>query len=188
MGTTDPALNQKKGLSGSTTLTGTVLRLVLLALIDGLAIWFIYRLIINTDSLVLPIVAGLITLFANIVILRNELFPIRWMLLGLILMAVFAVYPILFTVNVSLTNFGFGHLLTKDQAIEQLEKAKYLPEGAGAYSWTAFVSDDDEFTLWLQADDGSSLLAKPGTALVAVQPGEEGVGDLDAEGTSYFMQ
>ncbi len=187
MGTTDPALNQKKGLSGSTTLTGTVLRLVLLALIDGLAIWFIIRLI-TTNSLVLAIAAGLITLFANIVILRNELFPIRWMLLGLILMAVFAVYPILFTVNVSLTNFGFGHLLTKDQAIEQLEKAKYLPEGAGAYSWTAFVSDDDEFTLWLQSDDGSSLLAKPGTALIAVQPGEEGVGDLDGEGIPIAIE
>jgi ABC-type sugar transport system permease subunit len=91
-------------------------------------------------------------------------------------------YPILYTVNVSLTNFGFGHLFTKDQAIDQLENIKYLPEGAGAFTWTAYVSEEGEFVLWLQGADGSSLLARPDEALATVQPGQEGVGELDGDG------
>ena len=181
MGTVDPALKQKKGLTGSTTVSSLVIRLVLLALIDGLAIYLVVQLLGN-DSLWLAITLGVIALFANIVILRNDMFPIRWMLLGLALMTLFAVYPILFTVRISLTNYGFGHLVTKDQAISQLEKVKYLPEGAGAYTWTAYVSEDGDFALWLQSDDGSVFLAKKDTALVAAQPGEEGVGDLDGDG------
>ncbi len=181
MGTTQPALNQKRGATGSTTLTGLVARLVLLALIDGFTIWFVIQQIAN-DALVLAVAVGAIALFANVVVLRDQLFPIRWMLMGLALMAMFSVYPILFTANISLTNFGFGHLQTKEQAIEQYEKVKYLPEGAGSYSFTAYISDDGQFALWLQGGDGEALLALPGTAIVAVQPGEQGVGELDGDG------
>jgi ABC-type sugar transport system permease subunit len=181
MGIAQPALNQERGDTGSTSVAGLVVRLILLALIDGFTIWFILQQLDN-EAPVLAIAVGLITLFANVVILRNQLFPIRWMLLGLALMAMFSVYPILFTANISLTNFGSGHLQTKEQAIEQYEKVKYLPEGAGAYQFTAFVSDDGQYVLWLQGEDGEAILAKPGEALVAVQPGEEGVGELDADG------
>jgi len=94
----------------------------------------------------------------------------------------FSVYPILFTGNVSLTNFGFGHLLTKEQSIEQIENVKYLPEGGGEFTWTAYVGDDGEFALWIQDQDGGGFLALPDKAIVAVSPGEEGVGELDEEG------
>jgi ABC-type sugar transport system permease subunit len=181
MGAAQPALNQKRGATGSTSVTGLLVRLVLLALIDGFAIWFIFQQIANNTP-VLAIAIGLITLFANVVVMRDQLFPIRWMLLGLALMAMFSVYPILFTANISLTNFGFGHLQTKEQAIEQFEKVKYLPEGAGSYSFTAYVSDDGQYALWLQGEDGEALLALPGKPIVAVQPGEEGVGELDGDG------
>jgi ABC-type sugar transport system permease subunit len=72
--------------------------------------------------------------------------------------------------------------VTKVQAIEQIEKVKYLPEGAGEYTWTAYRSDDGKFALWLQGPDEIALLALPNQELVAVNPGEMGVGDLDEEG------
>jgi ABC-type sugar transport system permease subunit len=174
-------VDQKGSPSGSTSVFGLIIRLVLLGLIDVFAIWFMVNLI-GDSSIVLAIVTGLITLFANVVILRNEFFPIRWMLLGLILLAMFAVYPIIFTAFVSLTNFGFGHLLSKEQAIEQIEKIKYLPEGAGEYSWTAYISDDGKFLLWLQDADGAGLLADPEEGVLIVNPGEKGIGELDEEG------
>jgi ABC-type sugar transport system permease subunit len=88
----------------------------------------------------------------------------------------------LFTANVSLTNYGFGHLVTKEQAIEQIEKVKYLPEGAGEYTWTAYRSEDGQFAVWLQGPDGVALLALPNQELVVANPGEFGVGELDADG------
>ncbi|HUS94434.1 MAG TPA: ABC transporter permease subunit [Patescibacteria group bacterium] len=172
---------------GTSSVVGLLVRLVLLALIDVFAVWFIINLV-SFNNYVLAAVVGLLTIISNIVIFRNEFFPIRWMLVGLILMALFAVYPILFTVNVSFTNFGFGHLLTKEQAIEQLENIKYLPEGAGAYSWTAYVSEDGEFALWLQDENGRGLLALPGVGAIEVSSGEEGVGEFDDAGIPLTVE
>jgi ABC-type sugar transport system permease subunit len=181
MDTAGPVPGDKKNSRGTTTASGLIIRLVLLALIDAFAIWFILNLL-ATDSFVLAVAVGIVTLFVNVVVLRNEAFPIRWMLVGLVLMAMFAIYPIIFTVFVSFTNFGFGHLLTKDQAIEQITNVKYLPEGAGAYSWTAYISDDGKFVVWLQTDEGQGFLALPNQGIMVVQPGEEGVGEFDEDG------
>ena len=112
---------------GSGSLLGIVVRLILLAAIDAFAIWFILNLI-SDGVVVLAVAIGLLTFFVNVVVLRDDAYPIRWMLIGLVLMGMFAIYPILFTVFVAFTNFGDGHLFTKQQAIEQLEKTRYLPE------------------------------------------------------------
>lgn len=171
----------KRGPLGSSSILGIVVRLTLLGLIDAFAIWFILNLVLD-GVLVLAIAAALITIFINVVIMRNEAFPIRWMLMGLVLMAIFAIYPILFTVFVAFTNFGDGHLLTEEQAVEQIEKVKYLPEGGISFTWTAFRSEDGQFVLWLINEEGEGFLAIPGEEIVSVNPGEEGVGELDANG------
>ena len=110
------------------------------------------------------------------------------MLVGLVLMALFAIYPILYNVYVSTTNYGFGHLLTKEQAIQRFEDTLYLPKEGGAYTWTAYISDASSFAVWLQTSDGQGLLAFPGREILAVGPGEEGVGELDADGIPLTIE
>lgn len=173
--------------SKTTTVSRILGRLLVLFAIDAFASWLIVNLWIN-DSVILAIAAIIITVFVNVVIWRSELYPLRWMILGLVLMAMFAIYPILYNVYVSTTNYGFGHLLTKDQAIEHFENIKYLPEEGGAYTWTAYVSEGGEFAVWLQKDDGTSFLALPNQELLAVQPGEEGVGELDELGIPLTIE
>jgi ABC-type sugar transport system permease subunit len=160
---------------------GLLIRLAILAAIDAFAIWFILNLI-GDGIVILAIAVGLLTLFANVVILRNDAVPIRWMLVGLVLMAMFSIYPILFTFFVAFTNFGDGHLLTKELAIEQLEKARYLPEGGSAFTWTAFTTEEGDFALWLQSEDGQGFLALPDQPVQSVGPGEAGLGELDGDG------
>jgi len=172
---------------GAGSVLGMVVRLVLLAAIDAFAIWFILNLIAD-GVVVLAVAVGLLTFFINVVVLRSDAYPIRWMLIGLVLMAMFAIYPILFTVFIAFTNFGDGHLFTKHQAIEQLEKAKYLPEGGSAYTWTSFRSETGEFVLWLQGEDGSQLLAFPDQPIVDGVPGESGVGQLDGDGVPETIE
>ena len=180
-GSAEARKNSRRFSLGEGSLLGIVIRLVLLAAIDAFAIWFILNLIAD-GVVVLAIAVGVVTFFINVVVLRNDAYPIRWMLVGLVFMAMFAIYPILFTVFVAFTNFGDGHLFTKVQAIEQIEKARYLPEGGSAYTWTAFRSDEGEFVLWLQGDDGEQLLAFPDQEIIVGVPGEDGVGSLDEEG------
>ncbi|MCB9154680.1 MAG: ABC transporter permease subunit [Caldilineae bacterium] len=158
-----------------------LLRFVLLIVGDIVLIWILARMV----SLgYLPLAAALLAIgiFVNVVMVRREAYPIRWMVVGLVLMALFTIYPIFFTVWVSFTNYGEGHLITQEQAIQQILKAKYLPESGRAFTWTAFKSDDGTYALWLQDTDGNAYLARPGEPLSQPQPGEAGIGPLDDKG------
>ena len=67
-------------------------------------------------------------------------------------MVIMVLYPILFTVYVSFTNYGTGHLVTKQLAIEQIESQTYLPADATIYNWTAYKNPDGR----IHAVDGQS--------------------------------
>lgn len=164
-----------------------LVRFGLLILLDAAVIWFLTRLV-NLGYY--PLAGGLtlILLIVNYVLLRQEAYPLRWMIVGLVLMSLFVIYPILFTVWVAFTNYGEGHLITKEQAIDQILNQKYLPETGRAYSWTAFKSPDGDYALWLQDADGNGYLAKPGEPLSQPQPGEAGLGELDSRGIPASLE
>lgn len=171
----------------SSSLTMILLRLVLLAAIDVLGIWLIFGFI-ESNAYFLVGAFALVLILVNFVILNNDAYPLRWMLIGLVLMVLIAIYPIIFTVWVAFTNFGDGHLLTREKAIEQILTQRYLPEGAGAYSWTLFQSDDGEFALWLQNETTPGLLAYPGEPVIAADPGTNGVGEFDEDGIPLTLE
>lgn len=145
-----------------------LMRIILLLFADGLY----------------PLASALsaIAVFLAIVYLRRQFTPVRWFGIGIALALLFTLYPILFTFYLSVTNMSSGHLMTKQQAITRLEEQTYLVEGEQTYEWTAFVTPDGEYALWLLPDEGPGLLARPGEPLEPVAPGENGIGELDDEG------
>jgi ABC-type sugar transport system permease subunit len=158
-----------------------LVRLVLLITVDAAVVWFLNELIALGY---LPLAAAIliIALFVNVVLMRRRAYPVRWMVVGLVLMAMFTIYPIFFTIWVSFTNYGEGHLITQEQAIDQILKEKYLPETGMAYSWTAFKSPEGDYALWLVDSEGNGYLATPGEPLTQPQPGQAGIGGLDDKG------
>jgi ABC-type sugar transport system permease subunit len=158
-----------------------IFRLALLLLIDVAAIWFVGRL---WEFGHYPLSAAIITLvlIVNIVLIGPKMYPIRWMLIGLVFMGLFTIYPILFTVWVSTTNYGDGHLITKQQAIDQILDQKYLPVTGKAFGWTAYKSEAGEYVLWLIDADGRGFLAQVGRPLSQPKTGENGVGEFDNNG------
>lgn len=156
-------------------------RLAILIAADSAALWFINRLL-SFGYYPLSAALAIILIFVNFVLLRREAYPIRWMVLGLSFMALFTIYPILFTVWVSFTNYGEGHLVTKEQAMDQILSRKYLPETGKAYSWTAFRSPEGDYALWLEDAEGNTYLALEGESLAQPSPGEMGLGELDDRG------
>ena len=173
-------LAQETGGGTSATLTRVLWRIVLLLAIDGFVFWFATRAF-GEGFLSLGLAVVLVAALINYIILAKDMYPLRWMLLGLVFMAMFSIYPIVLTVFVAFTNYGDGHLLTKPQSIEQITKERYVPEGGSAYSWTGYVSDSGKYVLWLQNEAGESFLAIPGEPLI---PGDvaEGVSGLDDNG------
>ena len=172
---------KNKSSASSASVTSILLRLILLMAIDAFGIWLILNLYTN-EAIILAVAFTLVVGAANIIILRHDAYPLRWMLIGLVLMAMFSIYPNLFTIFIAFTNFGDGHLLDKNQAIEQIVKARYLPEGGNAYDWTAFKSDEDAYALWLLDDEGVGYLALPNEPLQQHQTGEAGIGEFDDDG------
>ncbi len=180
--------DEKPRQSDSTSTTSSLLlRLMFLFILDGLAVWFSLVAMANGHYLLVA-AATILTFVVNVVFLRSDLYPLRWMALGLVLMTMFAIYPIVFTVFIAFTNFGDGHLLTKEQAIVQLEKVRYLPETGTAFTWTAFKTSDGDYLLWLRDREGNNYVAKPGEAVRLVEPGEVGIGELDDKGIPQTIE
>ena len=160
---------------------GLILRLTILLIVDGFLFWFGYKQALLGNYTLVTIIA-VVGMFLSAVFLFNRAYPLRWMAPGLALMIMFSVYPNVLTIYVGFTNYGDGHLLTKDQAIAQIEKTLYLPEGGISYTWTAFKSEKGDYAIWLQDEDGTSYLAIEGQPITEGQPGKNGVGKLDKNG------
>jgi arabinogalactan oligomer / maltooligosaccharide transport system permease protein len=156
-------------------------RILLLLVIDAAVGWLIYKLVALGY---LPFSAALliIAIVINIVLLLKKAYPLRWMIVGLVLMGLFTIYPIFFTIWVSSTNYGEGHLVTKEQAISHILKIKYLPKTGMSYGWTAFKSPQGDYVLWLIDPQGKGYLAEVGKPLTQPTPGRAGVGSLESKG------
>lgn len=164
-----------------------IFRLLGLLAFDVFIIWMIsnaLRLGFNSLAAVLIVVA----LMVNTIFLVPKLWPMRWMALGLSFLITFVIYPMIFTFYVSSTNYGDAHLITKEQALEQILKRSYLPEEGRAYSWTAFKSDEGEYALWLVDGNGAGYMAVPGEEISQPQPGTDGIGELDASGIPVSIE
>jgi ABC-type sugar transport system permease subunit len=160
----------------------------LVALILIPAIWLVTTL--WADGLYpLASAASAITIFLVLVYLRPHFTPWRWLAVGIALSLMFSLYPLLYTVYLSVTNMGSGHLMSKQQAIDRLENQLYLPEGGQSFSWTAYqVEGGATYALWLQSEDGAGYLAYPGEPIEAGVPGEGGVGELDEDGIPLTLE
>lgn len=181
------SLNPQSGDPSLKSILPKLMRFALLIAVDAAVLWFLYRLF-AFGYYPFAVAVLVITLFVNFVILRQQAYPLRWMIIGLVLMALFTIYPIIFTMWVSTTNYGEGHLVTKELSVIQLEKQSYLPEEGKAYSWTAFKSSDGDYLLWLIDAEGTGFLAAPGEVLSQPQPGEMGVGELDDKGVPTTIE
>jgi ABC-type sugar transport system permease subunit len=177
----------KTGVFSSKSVLPRLGRFTLLIASDIGIFWFLNKLI-SLGYYPFAAAIFIIAVFINVVLIRQEAYPIRWMVIGLIFMALFTIYPIIFTIWVSFTNYGEGHLVTKEQAIDQILKEKYLPETGASYSWTAFKSPEGDYELWLKDAEGNGYLAIPGEPLTQPQTGEMGIGEFDDKGIPVTIE
>jgi ABC-type sugar transport system permease subunit len=163
----------------SVTTGGTILRLLGLIIFTAFSLFFIY-LLLSDGYWPLAALIGVITILINYIFLRPSAYPMRWMSPGLAFMLLISVYPILFTIYISFTNYGTGHLLPKVQAIEVLEARTFLPEESGTLNYTVFRNDETgEYALWLVGPEGNAFFATVGEEFTAE---ELGAGALNEDG------
>jgi ABC-type sugar transport system permease subunit len=152
-------------------------RIVALAVIDGFAITLIYALI-GGGLLLGAVVLAAVTLLINIFFLTNRFYPLRWISPGLLLVVLMVVYPLMYTVYVAFTNYGQGHILSKEQVVQRLEAQTYAQDDA--FTWVAYRSEAGNFLLWLTDVDGNQFVGDASSGVVApVDPADPRFGPPD---------
>lgn len=76
-------------------------------------------------------------------------------------MILLVVYPIIYTVYVSVTNYGTGNILSKEQVIAQLQERRIHDGDAGSYSYTAYRDDQGQLWFLFTGPQGSCSWATP---------------------------
>ncbi|MCC7207448.1 MAG: ABC transporter permease subunit [Anaerolineae bacterium] len=159
-----------------------LLRLLGLGLLDVFALWFLSQLWYDAAWELFAVIA-VITLAINVIFLRENLYPIRWLTPGLALMMLLVIYPILFAVYISFTNYSGVNLLTERQAIEVLEKERFISGETGAYAWTAYEAPEGgAYLLWLVGPDGQPQVAGTNSPLRPATPAEAAEAQSSADG------
>jgi arabinogalactan oligomer/maltooligosaccharide transport system permease protein len=119
-----------RALSSSFSSWGFWLKIGIIALIDALIVFTVPILIANESYLLLAMFIGAGLLF-NWAYLSPRAQALPWLAPGLIFMAIFVVFPVIYTGYVSLTNWQTGNVLAKQQVIEQFESQVIRAEGEG---------------------------------------------------------
>lgn len=173
------------------TFVATPTRWLLVGIFDAALLWLIAQLAADGNY---PLVA-ILTAFGLVITFSFSLDRwrhYRWIGLSLALTVLFVLYPILYTFYLSTTNAGYGHILTKQEAIEFLERQQYVPATGQTYEWTAYRPFDatgvEGLILWLQAEDGTTHLTKIGAATAPATAGEDDIGPLDDDGIPQTIQ
>ncbi|MEU7949600.1 ABC transporter permease subunit [Micromonospora chalcea] len=124
------------------TATGLVVKVVLLGLVAGIAIWAAFPLIEAEHWIGLGILvattAGLFYLY-----LSRQHIPAKYLVPGTLFLIAFQVFPVLYTASTAFTNFGDGHRGSKDDAIVavQTSSVKQVP-GSTEYNLTIATKGD----------------------------------------------
>jgi maltose/maltodextrin transport system permease protein/arabinogalactan oligomer/maltooligosaccharide transport system permease protein len=136
-----------------------LVKIVLLCLLDAAAIWALIALgVRGSYALMGFLLTG--TLLLNLVALSRRSYPLRYLLPGLFFLVGMVVYPIAYTVYISTTNTQTGHILTKEQVLDQLEGRTYQPPEGLRFASELFQGEDGTLRVLLSGTDGTPLLSE----------------------------
>jgi len=155
--------------------SGTIVKIALLGLVNAVVIAALPAAFAKPDY---PIAIASITalLVIDIVYLSRQRWtiPFKYLLPGTLFLLVFALYPIIYLIFISTTNYGTGNNLTKDQVIEQIESNSVVAsDDANRYDLQILARDDPNGDIaFLLTDADGNVFFGAEDDFVAVAPGE----------------
>lgn len=167
---------------------GLILKIIFLGLFDVIAIYLTVALG-RQISVPFGIAMGAYVLIVNIVFLRKELFPWRWIVPAFGGMLLLILYPVGYSLAVAFTNYGDGHLLSKEQVINQRLAETYAAPDAPTYRVYIYRSDaDNAFRFWFIDQSDNTFVYYPEEGdLRPVAPDDTSVGPRDENGVPLTL-
>ncbi|MBC9823905.1 ABC transporter permease subunit [Terrabacter sp. MAHUQ-38] len=82
-------------------------------------LWIATRLAAAGNTMAV-VIAGLVGMGILAVYATRRAVPLKYLVPGLLFMTLFQVWPVLYTANLSLTNYGDGHLYSKEDSVKDI--------------------------------------------------------------------
>lgn len=137
---------------------GFLLKLLFLAVLNAVAIWATVPLI---EAKAWPALAFLVvaTVGIDYVYLSSRTLPLKYLVPGTFFMLIFQVYPVFYSANIALTNYGTGHVLTQEQALEQIAGVPAAAMAGERFEMRVMANDDGagDVGLFLTNEDGEQF-------------------------------
>lgn len=162
------------------SLKGTILKIVLLGLVDAFAVYVLMMLFLSQSWAALG-VSALVVVAINWIYLRKGGLPAKYLAPGVLFLLVFQVLVVVFSGYIAFTNYGDGHNSTKDDAISaiQLTAQKRVPDSP-AYKASVLTKGSD-FYLLLTDPSGKAQIGSTGQALAdATAAGKDSTGKANS--------
>ncbi len=157
-----------------------MLKIFILGLLNAMAFWAALVLLKDQQyGMLTALVIGILAI--DYIYLFNHVYSWRFLLPGTIFLVLMVIYPIVFTIYVSFTNYGTGHLLSKTMAIEQYTNRYMLRKDLPVYSAEIFKDESDNFAFLLTDSAGRQLVAVDGKAVSLEEASLQPI-DVDVDG------
>ncbi|MBP2437034.1 ABC transporter permease subunit [Microbacterium amylolyticum] len=138
-------------------LKSLILKIALIAIVDAIAVYAVFVLISFEEWGVVAVVVA-VAAVVNWIYFSRRALPAKYLAPGVIFLALFQVFVLLYTGYIGFTNYGTGHNGNKDQAVSSLlaSSLERVPESP-AYPVT-IVESDGEIGLLITDPDGIAFL------------------------------
>jgi arabinogalactan oligomer / maltooligosaccharide transport system permease protein len=138
---------------------GQVLKMVFLALSNALAVWAAYVLVDQSRWVSLAILVA-VTAAIDLIYLapRRGTLPLKFLVPGTVFLLAFQIVPIVYTIEVALSNYSTGHIISKADAIQQIKiNSLQQPENGKQYEAAPARDKDGKLVLILRDDTSGAL-------------------------------
>ncbi|MBO8161432.1 MAG: DUF4896 domain-containing protein [Thermosipho sp. (in: Bacteria)] len=165
---------------------------ILLALFNAFSVWgalFLFQKGFYELSVTFFVLIVLIDYF----IFNRKSYPFRYMIPAMILLFILVLYPIIFTIKTAFTNYGTGHIMTRQEVVDRLltdPVYTYVPKDAKEYKYEVFVRFDgieptEDFKLLVITQNGEEYVMGD-IKSVRMQAGQMLLGEADLEDVSTY--
>ena len=142
-----------------------VAKIVIVGLVDAIAVYALFVLVTQQQWLIAAVVAVVAALVNWIYFSRKKL-PAKYLTPGLLFLALFQVFVLLYTGYIAMTNSGTGHNGSQEQAVASLmSSALAARRGLADLPRSRSSSGSDELNMLVTEPDGDALLGNTGTPL-----------------------
>ncbi|MEW2007341.1 maltose ABC transporter permease MalF [Microbacterium sp. NPDC079208] len=151
-----------------------LLKILLLAIVDAIAVYAVFVLLVQREWLVLGLVVA-VTVVVNYIYFSRKRIAAKYLTPGIIFLVLFQVFTLLYTGYIGFTNYGTGHNGSKEQAISSLlASAQERVEDSPTYPVTVVEQFGTYGLLVTDPEDGDALLGTAEQPLAEVDAQFEG--------------